>query len=93
MKKYKFCQSCGFPLNKDKKGGGSEKDGSLSIKYCSMCYQNGLFLTPPEIDTAEKMQKFCIQEMKKAGMDGIFAWLATRPIPKLERWKIRGSAI
>jgi len=25
--------------------------------------------------------------MKKDGMNGIFAWLATRTIPKLERWR------
>lgn len=87
MKEYKFCQSCGFPLKKDKKGGGTEKDGSISRKYCSMCYENGVFLTPPEIDTAKKMQKFCVQEMKKDGMNGFFAWLATRSIPNLERWK------
>ena len=87
MKEYKFCQSCGFPLKKDKKGGGTEKDGTISHKYCSMCYENGSFLTPSEIDTAEKMQKFCIQEMKKSGINGIFAWLATRSIPRLERWK------
>jgi len=36
MGKYKFCQSCGFPLKKDKQGGGNEKDGSLSTKFCSM---------------------------------------------------------
>lgn len=87
MKTYRFCQSCGYPLKKDKQGGGTEKDGSKSLKYCSMCYANGTFLTPPEIDTAEKMQKFCIQEMKKSGMNGFLAWLGTRPIPKLERWK------
>jgi hypothetical protein len=52
-----------------------------------MCYENGVFLSPPEIDTAEKMQSFCIQQMKQAGMNGIFAWLATRGIPGLERWK------
>ncbi len=74
-------------MKKDKNGGGTEKDGSKSAKFCSMCYANGEFLNPPEIDTAEKMQKFCIQEMKKAGMNGLFAWLATRPIPKLERWR------
>jgi hypothetical protein len=74
-------------LKKDKKGGGTEKDGTLSTKYCSMCYENGVFLTPPEIDMAEKMQKFCIQEMKKSGINRVFAWLATRSIPKLERWK------
>jgi hypothetical protein len=52
-----------------------------------MCYENGAFLTPPEVDTAEKMQAFCIQEMRKSGMNRIFAWLATRMIPSLERWK------
>jgi len=87
MQEYKFCQSCGFPLKNDKKGGGTEKDGSLSKMYCSMCYENGKFLTPSEIDTAKKMQEFCIQEMKKDGINRIFAWLATRSIPKLKRWK------
>jgi len=52
-----------------------------------MCYENGVFLTPPEIDTAKKMQQFCIEEMKKDGMNSFFAWLATRTIPNLERWK------
>lgn len=86
MKPYRICQSCGYPLKKDKKGGGTEKDGSISQMYCSMCYENGAFLTPPEVDNAYKMQQFCIQEMKKAGMNGLFAWLATRPIPRLKRW-------
>lgn len=87
MKSYRFCQSCGFPLKKDKQGGGTEKDGSKSIKYCSMCYENGQFLTSPEIDTAAKMQQFCMQQMKKSGMSGFLAWLGTRPIPRLERWR------
>ncbi len=87
MKTYKFCQSCGYPLRKDKKGGATEKDGTASNKYCSMCYENGAFITPPEVNTAQKMQEFCIQEMKKAGINIFFAWLATRAIPKLERWK------
>ena len=87
MKEYTFCQSCGLPLKKDKKGGGTEKDGSISKKYCSMCFEKGKFLTPSEVDTAKKMQHFCMQEMKKVGMNRFFAWLATRSIPKLERWK------
>jgi hypothetical protein len=87
MKTYRFCQSCGYPLKKDKQGGGSEKDGTKSIKYCSMCYREGKFLTPAEINTAEKMQKFCVEQMKQSGMNGLLAWLATRPIPKLERWR------
>ncbi len=51
-----------------------------------MCYVNGEFTTPPEVDSAKKMQKYCIQEMKKDGMNPVFAWLATRAIPKLDRW-------
>ena len=86
-KTYKFCQSCGFPLAKDKKGGGTEKNGTHSVKYCSMCYENGVFLTPSEVNTAKKMQKFCMQEMQKDGMNRFIAWLATRGIPRLERWK------
>ena len=73
-------------MKKDKQGGGTEKDGTITKKYCSMCYQNGEFLSP-EIDTAIKMQVVCIQEMKKLGMNGFVAWLATRSIPRLERWR------
>ena len=31
--------------------------------------------------------KYCIQEMKADGMNGLLAWFLTRGIPKLERWK------
>ena len=82
-----FCQSCGYPMKKDKKGGGSNADGSISEKSCFMCYENGKFLNPPEIDTAEKFQKYCIEQMKADGMNGILAWIMTRGIPKPERWK------
>lgn len=59
-----------------------------SVKSTAPCAMKmDSFLTPPDVDTAEKMQKFCIQEMKKDGMIGFFAWLATRSIPNLERWK------
>jgi cystathionine beta-lyase family protein involved in aluminum resistance len=87
MDDYKFCQSCGYPMKKDSDGGGTEKDGSINKKYCHMCYKDGEFLTPKEIDSAKKMQKFCIEQMKKSGMNSFVAWLATRGIPKLERWK------
>lgn len=87
MEKNKFCQSCGFPLKKDKKGGGSNADGSINTTYCSMCYENGEFLTPAEVNTPEKMQKFCIEQMKKDGMNGLLAWFLTRGIPRLDRWK------
>lgn len=54
-KSYKQCQSCGMPLKKDKNGGGSEKDGTLSKMYCSSCYQEGVFKNPNM--TMEDMQK------------------------------------
>jgi len=87
MKKNQICQSCGYPLSKDKKGGGTNVDGTTSDKYCSMCYANGEFLNPPEVDTAEKFQAYCVQEMKKDGMNGILAWFLTRGIPRLDRWR------
>lgn len=87
MKENKFCQSCGYPMEKDKKGGGTNADGSINKMYCSMCYENGKFLSPEHIDTAKKYQNYCIDEMKKSGMNGIMAWVLTRGIPKLERWK------
>lgn len=87
MKTYKFCQSCSIPKNKDVGNGGTEKDGSKSDKYCSYCYQGGEFTMANDIDTPQKMQKMCIKMMKKDGMNGIVAWILTRGIPKLERWK------
>jgi hypothetical protein len=86
MKKYKFCQSCGMPFKQDPGKGGTEANGSRSKMYCSYCYQNGKF-TSPELDTAKKMQEFCIEKMKEQGMSKITAWLFTRGIPRLERWK------
>jgi len=82
----KFCQSCGMPMKKDPKGGGEEMDGTKNEKYCSLCYMNGQF-TSPEIDTAEKMQAFCIEKMKEQGTPKFLGWMMTRGIPKLERWK------
>ena len=74
-----------MPLNKDPGNGGTEKDGSKSEKYCSLCYRDGAFLA--EINSPQEMQAFCIQKMKEGGMNGILAWILTRGIPKLERWE------
>jgi len=87
MKTYKNCQSCGMPKKMDEGNGGTEKDGSKSDKYCSYCYTDGEFMMASEINTAHKMQEMCITQMKKKGMNGILAWLFTRGIPGLERWK------
>lgn len=79
------CQSCGMPLKQDPKGGGREADGSVSGEYCSYCYQDGAF-TQPEM-TAQQMQAFCLGKLREGGWPRPVAWVVTRDIPKLRRWK------
>jgi len=75
-----------MPLNKDKKGGGSEKDGTLSKKYCSSCYQNGEFKNPNM--SIKEMQKLVDDILKnEIKFPKILRWLAVKQIPKLARWK------
>ena len=87
MKTYKNCQSCGMPLKKDPNGGGTEKDGSKSKKYCSYCYENGEF-TNPDI-TVEEMKILVKGKLKEMGFPGFIAGLFTKGIPKYERWKTK----
>ena len=84
--KQSQCQSCGMPPKHDQGNGGTEKDGSKTTKYCSYCYQKGTFMQP-QIDTPAKMQKMCIKMMHKNGMPKFVAWIFTRGIPRLERWR------
>lgn len=81
---FKNCQSCGMPLARDERGGGTNADGSKSQMYCSHCYEAGRF-TLPDI-TVEQMQQRVKRKMKEMGFPGILAGLFTRRIPKLERW-------
>lgn len=83
-KKNKFCQSCGMPLSNDPKGGGTNTDGSKSEKYCSYCYENGDFLYKGH---QKDFQEFCRVKMKESGHSGFTAWLFTRGLSRLERWK------
>jgi hypothetical protein len=82
---YKNCQSCGMPLNKDAKGGGTNVDGSKSNMYCSHCYENGKY-TLPDI-TVTQMQERVKGKIKEMGFPGFIAGFFTKGIPKLERWK------
>jgi len=75
-----------MPLSKDPAHGGSKKDETKFQLYCSYCYQHGKFLSP-EIKSAQEMQKFCIKMMKKNGVPGFIAWILTRGVPRLKRWK------
>ena len=84
-KTYKNCQSCGMPLKRDEKGGGTNGDGSKSIRFCSKCYELGKF-TQPEM-TVSQMQTLVKGKLKEFGFPGIIAGLFTKNIPKLERWR------
>jgi len=79
------CQSCAMPLSQDPQHGGTEADGSTSTEYCSYCYQNGKFLSPDF--SARQMQTFCIAKLQEKGMVKPLAWLLTRSIPRLKRWR------
>ena len=84
-KTYKMCQSCAMPLKKDPNGGGTEKDGTKSNKYCSYCYADGEFTRQC---TAEEMRDFCSDMMtKEMKMPKFLAKMLCRGIPNLERWK------
>lgn len=74
-----------MPLSKDKKGGGTNSDGTRSTTYCSLCFEGGAF-TQPDFSVQE-MQSFCIEEMKKSGFPRFLGWVFTRNLPKLERWR------
>ncbi len=79
------CESCGMPLSRDPERGGSEADGTKSDRYCSLCYANGEFRHKGV--TAAEFQRHCMAAMRENGMPRIMAWLFTRGIPRLPRWK------
>ena len=80
-----ICQSCGMPLNKDPKGGGTETDGSKSTTYCSICYADGDFVHKGV--SVKEFQDHCVEALKSKGMPHIMAWMFTRNIPRLGRWR------
>jgi len=84
-KVYKDCQSCGMPLNKDEKGGGTNIDGSKNLMYCSHCYQDGKFTWPDA--TATQMKELVQGKLKEMGLPGFMAWFFTLNMSRLERWK------
>jgi hypothetical protein len=85
-KTYKSCQSCAIPFKFAPENGGTEADGTKSTMYCSYCYKDGQFTD--DCKTAQEMQKLCMENMVKTMKYPKFiAWLFTRSIPKLERWR------
>lgn len=84
MTTHNDCQSCGMPLKKDPKGGGTYSDGTKSHTYCSYCYEGGRFLQPDM--TVDQMKDFCAGKLHEMGFPRFFARLMVRNLHKLERW-------
>jgi len=80
----KICQSCGMPMKKDPQGGGTNTDGSRNETYCSYCYQDGAFTFD---GTVQEFQEFCRKMMIDSGYSKFTAWLFTRGMKRLQRWK------
>ena len=78
------CQSCGMPLKRDEKGGGTNVDGSVSAEYCSHCWQDGKFVRP-ELDV-EQMKQIVREKMVAMGVPKFVARILSRNVPKLNRW-------
>ena len=79
------CQSCGMPLSKDEKGGGTEVDGTKSKDYCSRCYDEGKFIDPNI--TAEEMVNKVRVKMQEMHFPGFLTNIFVKEIPKLKRWQ------
>ncbi len=74
-----------MPMSKDPKGGGTEKDGSKNLMYCSYCFQQGSFTQPNT--TAPEMRQFVKGKLREMGFPGFLTGFLTRGIPNLERWR------
>ena len=84
-KEFKNCQSCGMPLKRDEKGGGTNADKSISKKYCSYCYENGEFVYKG--NNVSEFQEYCQKKMMEGGHSRFVSWLFTRGMKRLGRWK------
>jgi hypothetical protein len=83
----KQCQSCGMPLHSKKAGDGrgTERDGSKSEKWCSLCYVGGAFVNPNY--TVNEMIDIVDRALKRDGRWFLMRWAARKQIPTLERWR------
>jgi len=88
MTPYKNCQSCSMPMKRDDQGGGTNADGTRSVRYCSHCYQLGAF-TMPDL-SVDQMRERVKTKLKEFGFPGFLTGLFTRNIHQLERWKPQG---
>lgn len=73
-------------MKQDPQGGGTNADGSKNEIYCSYCYQNGEFAFNGIVT---EFQEFCHHKMVDSGHNRFMAWLFTRGMKRLERWKYK----
>jgi hypothetical protein len=71
-------------MSKDPQGGGTNADGSRSPIYCSYCYEGGTFTFT---GTVEDFAELCRKAMIANGTPRLMAWLFTRGMKRLPRWK------
>jgi len=74
-------------MKQDPQDGGTNANGSKNDKYCSYCYQNGAFVGGEM--SVKEFQEFCRQKMVEGGHSKFTAWLFTRGMKRLDRWKNR----
>lgn len=71
-------------MDMDPDNGGTQKEGPKSGIYCSYCYRDGEFTFN---GTVKEMQEFCRRKMIEGGHSKFKAWLFTRGLKRLERWR------
>ncbi len=74
-----------MPLDQDPLGWWTEKDGTHSTKYCSLCYKDGEFIGKD--CTLEEMIAIVSEATKKMWLPEAHRKIAIAAVPKLERWK------
>lgn len=75
-----------MPIKKNPQHGGFNKNGTKSADYCSYCYVDGEFTFK---GTVKEMQAFCKEKMIEQVTPKFLAWLFTRSIPRLSRWRTK----
>lgn len=83
----KQCQSCGLMLQSKRTGDmrGTEAGGSLSEKWCKLCYANGAFIGAD--CSLQEMIAIVDEALTKQGANPVMKWMAKKQLPKLERWR------
>lgn len=91
MAKTNLCQSCGMPL-KNETDLGTEKDGTLSSKYCEKCYRDGEW-TKSDLNFDEmyefNLKQFQDSDMKKIEKFFLNKMYTKKFMKKLERWNVK----